>query len=201
MAIRERTWIEIAVAIAALIVSGISLWVGVRTEDANEQVVASSTWPFVEIQTNDITYGGQPRIQFILVNGGVGPAKLETFEMFYKGKPMTSYKGYLAACCHFDLARYRADYDASPANKKPAPLIFGAPQDIVLRAGEARPILTVVRGANNAAFWNALDKARGDTAFRVCYCSVLNRCWTSDLLTLHPKRVDKCTSAKYPFNG
>lgn len=197
---RERTWIEIAVAIVALIVSGVSLWVGVRTEDANEQLVATSTWPYVEIQKNNATPSGVPEIQYLLINGGVGPAKIESFELFYKGKAMPSMIAYLQACCRFDLVKYHARYLAAPEGGKPTPIISGTPANIVLRPGETRSILTVALGADDADLWRALDHARAETTFDACYCSALDRCWRSDLRGLHPERVDKCTAAKQPFD-
>ena len=197
---RERTWIEIVVAVAALVVSGISLWVGVRTEDANEQMVASTTWPFVEVQTNNATESGQHRISYLLINAGVGPAKIESFELLYKGKPMDSLAQYLRACCNFDIAAFNKRRHTAQGSNKPTALITGAPANIVLRAGAERPFLTLPLSAGDQPLWEALNQSIAKTTFHVCYCSVLDRCWSKDARTLDPRRVAKCAPAKHPYD-
>ena len=42
----QRHWSDTVLAVAALFVSAVSLWVGIRTENANEELVAASSWPF-----------------------------------------------------------------------------------------------------------------------------------------------------------
>jgi hypothetical protein len=36
--------------------------------------------------------------------------------------------------------------------------------------------------------------------FRVCYCSVLDQCWISDLRSTTTRAVDQCTAPQYPYN-
>jgi hypothetical protein len=41
----QRHWSDTAIAAAALFVSAVSLRVAIRTQKANEQLAAASTWP------------------------------------------------------------------------------------------------------------------------------------------------------------
>jgi hypothetical protein len=185
---------DIVIAVAALFVSAVSLWVGVRTENANEQLVSASTWPFLQVQVSNADTNAKLDLQFQVVNTGVGPAKIESFEVFWKGKPYRSAKDLLTSCCG-----YKVILATSPDAKNHTSLLEGTVQGIVLRAGDTETFIHYPLGADNLDVWNKLDKARDQMSYRVCYCSVLNECWRSAVQSelyipgqLHPERVKTC---------
>jgi hypothetical protein len=45
-------------------------------------------------------------------------------------------------------------------------------------------------------FRGALSQLR----FRVCYCSVLDQCWRSNLQSIGAEPVNECTAPEHPFN-
>lgn len=190
----RRHWSDTLFAVAALFVSAVSLWVGIRTEEANEQLVAASTWPFLQVQISNADPDAKLDLQFQVVNAGVGPAKIESFELYWKGKPYRSGGQLLSECCG-----YREVKATSPEAKSHTPLLKGTVQGIVLRAGELETFIHYALGNDNLAIWNALDKARDQMTYRVCYCSVLDQCWRGELRSelylpgqLHPQRVKAC---------
>jgi hypothetical protein len=190
----RRHWTDTLFAVAALFVSAVSLWIGIRTEDANEQLVAASTWPFLQVQISNADADAKLDLQFSVVNTGVGPAKVESFEVFWKGKPYRSAIELLEACCG-----YKPVKSTLPEAKDHTPLATGTVQGIVLRAGENEMFIHYPLHEDNLAVWTALDKARDQMAYRVCYCSVLNDCWRSELKSelyfpgqLHPEQVKIC---------
>jgi hypothetical protein len=126
---------DIVIAVVALFVSAISLWVGIRTENANEKMVSASTWPFLQVQISNATTDAKPDLQFQVINAGVGPAMIESFELFWKGKPYRSARQLLADCYGF-----RDVLATSAAAKSHTPLLTGTVQGIVLRAGETRDV-------------------------------------------------------------
>ena len=90
---------ESALAIGAVIIAAVSLWVAVDTERTNRELVASASWPFVQFY-NDRSVGVEPPVlTFLLSNAGIGPAKLESFELFWKGRPQRSPWLLLQTCC------------------------------------------------------------------------------------------------------
>ena len=189
-----RHWSDIALGVAALFVSAVSLWVAIRTEGSNEQLVAASTWPFLQVQVSNADPDAKLDLQFEVVNTGVGPAKIESFEVFWKDKPYTAGSKLLADCCG-----YRAVKSTSPEAKDHTPLAVGTVQGVVLRAGETEDFIHYRLGNDNLAVWNALDRAREQMRYRICYCSVLDQCWQSELQAelyfrgqLHPKEVKSC---------
>jgi hypothetical protein len=197
----KRHWSDTVMAVAALFVSAISLWVAIRTEQANEELVAASTWPFLQVQVSNADADAKLDLQFQVVNTGVGPAKVESFELFWKGKPYPSSAALLAACCS-----YREVKATSPEAKSHTPLLKGTVQGIVLRAGEAETFIRYRLGDDNLAVWSALDKARESMRYRICYCSVLDQCWRSELSAelyipgqLHPEPVKSCPVPKVGY--
>jgi hypothetical protein len=190
----RRHWTDTLFAVAALFVSAISLWVGIRTEDANEKLVASSTWPFLQVQISNANPDGKLDLHFSVVNTGVGPATIESFELFWKGKPYRSGNELLVACCGFKVVRA-----TSPEAKGRTPLNTGSVQGIVLRPGENEEFIRYPLNADNLTVWNKLDDVRDQFSYRICYCSVLRDCWLADLKSelympgqLHPKAVKTC---------
>lgn len=193
---RNRDWLEYLVTAAVLVISVISLWVAIGTEDANRRMVAASSWPFLEMQLNNLDQQAHSRIDFYVVNSGVGPAKIESFQLFWNGKAYSDALEYLHDCCGLDIRLH----EKQKYFPNIAPIITGVSAGTVLRAGDARSVLSVPLGADNAALWHALDKARGRTTFHACYCSVFDECWQSNLEGLNPKPIDKCpvVSANFP---
>lgn len=191
----RRHWTDTLFAVAALFVSAISLWVGIRTEDANEKLIAASTWPFVQVMVNNATPQGVPWLQFNVVNTGVGPAKIESFEVFWKGKPFRSGKELVTSCCGLKTI----GGETLPSVASGTHLLTGTVQGFVLRPGESEAFITYPLAHDTIDVWNALNKAKEQMTYRICYCSVLDECWrnavASDLSKagqLRPERVKTC---------
>jgi hypothetical protein len=190
----RKSLLDLIIAGAALFVSAISLWVGVRTESANEQLVSASTWPFLQVKISNADMDAKLNLQFMVVNTGVGPAKIESFEVFWSGKPYRSAPELLAACCG-----YKPVLATSPDAKNHTPLLTGTVQGVVLRAGDTETFIHYPLNADNLSVWTKLNNAREQMTYRVCYCSVLNQCYRSELMSelyirgqLHPEEVSSC---------
>jgi len=191
----RRHWTDTLFAVAALFVSAISLWVGIRTEDANEKLVAASTWPFVQVMINNATPQGEPKLEFNVTNTGVGPAKIESFEVFWKGKPFRSGKDLVTECCGLKSK----GGVTLPGVENTTHLLTGAVQGFILRPGESETFITYPLTNDTITIWNALNKAKDDMTYRICYCSVLDECWRNALASdlskpgqLRPERVKTC---------
>ena len=176
----RRHWSDTALAIAALFVSAVSLWVGIRTELANEQLVAASTWPFLQVNIDNATPEGVPYLKFRVVNSGVGPATIETFELFWKDKPYASATKLLRDCCGFKTR----GGPVQPADDRHTRLLTGTVQGFVLRSGESEAFILYPLNEDNVREWNALNRAKSDMTYRICYCSVLNECWLTKMQTI-----------------
>jgi hypothetical protein len=190
-------WIDMTVAVAAVFISVVSLAVAIlhgrtmeRMAEENARLVAANSWPFVQYGAGWATTDGVTKVHMQVFNSGVGPAKIESAELIWKGVAYRGSREFLEACCGFD-----------PTS--------GTPPDsdgfvgYVMRAGSNSRFLEFSKQADPAVF-AALQQAvlSGDLQLNVCYCSIFDQCWQSDLttLSLKPTQVEACTLPKVPFD-
>ena len=190
-----RQWIELLLGTAALGVSAISLWIAIGTEEANRQMVAAASWPLLQADTSNLPEGGRPVIHFSLMNGGVGPAKLKSLEVSWRGKVFAGAVPLLEACCGYKPSSGPADLRIAGRT----PIMTGGVHNVVILAGEKRNFLTMALGSDNVDVWRKLDIARRELRFRACYCSVFDECWNSNLMDLEPRRVEACPAVSVPY--
>ena len=199
--VRRRLLSDTLLGVAALFVSAVSLWIGIRTEQANERLVAASSWPYLYVESSNANPDGAKVIHMDVINSGVGPAKAETFEVFWNGKAWSSADALIQACCG-----YKPFNPATDLSRQRTEMIEGGVQGTVIRAGETRNFMTVGLAPDDAEIWRALDKARQTMSYRICYCSVFDECWIGKFGgilpladQLRPQRVKICPTPKTPF--
>ncbi len=202
----DRHWAESALAIGAVIIAAVSLWVAFDSERTNRELVASASWPFVELTSGELAVGARI-FHLDLSNDGIGPAKLESFELFWQGKPERSPWQLLHDCCAQGngAAGKPGSVDALRADS--ANLVTASDQGIVLRAGETIHLLWYVRNGGNSPIWDAFESQYvRNLSVRYCYCSALNDCWvmTTRIGTrrdLNPPRVRACAQPQAPYDN
>ena len=194
-----RHWLEYVSTAVAVIVSLVSLWVAIGSENANRQMVAASSWPILGVGGGNLGSNGEAIISLEVVNSGVGPAKIRSFEVFYKGMPMASTATLMHACCD---RSFKEQSPEAPQALKTA-MVTGKIAGTVIRAGESVAFIRYALGSDNAAAWHALDKARKhDIKYRICYCSVFDECWINDTKNhdqLDPTPGSLCPVPKAPY--
>lgn len=202
----ERHWAESALAIGAVIIAAASLWVAVDSERTNRELVASASWPFLEFYDDAPERANPPYLSFVLSNEGIGPAKLESFELFWKGRPQRSPWQLLQTCC--------AQGNTAPGERGSLISVHETPgmttrsdQGLVLRPGKSIHLLTLTRSAANSALWDALaTQFTGNLSVRYCYCSALNDCWVNTARMgwsrdLNPRPVRSCPRPQVSYDN
>jgi hypothetical protein len=200
--VRRRLLTDTLLGVAALFVSAVSLWIGIRTEQANEHLVAASSWPYLYVESSNANPDGAKVIHMDVINSGVGPAKVESFEVFWNGRAWPSAEPLVQACCH-----YRPFNPATDLGGNRTLILEGGVQRTVIRAGETRNFVTLPLAPDDADVWYALNKARQTMSYSVCYCSVLDECWIGKFGAispsadqLRPQRVKACPTPTTPFS-
>ena len=197
-------WIDISVAVCALVISVTSLWVAVRhghtmerMAEANARLVSANSYPLLQhfqSSARSLQSLGDAQESLVaslnVVNSGVGPAKIETLEVFWKGRAVRTIRELLAACCQLDSATT----EALAASIETSDL-----QGTMLRAGDVRRLLVIPRTAETQDLANRFYGNYADVKMRACYCSVFDECWLSDLRTLHPQTVTQCPTPDVAF--
>lgn len=198
---RRRHWLEYISTAVAVIVSLLSLWVAIGSENANRQMVAAASWPILMVEGGNVGADGRTLLLHLKVtNAGVGPAKVRSFEVFYKGKPYPSSTALMRACCdpHFTGAEALKVSELAGWD-----FITGMISGSVIRAGEEKGFITYAFDSRHAAAWHALDLARQRSlSYRLCYCSVFDECWINSIGRGHqldPVRVDRCPAPAVPY--
>jgi hypothetical protein len=195
----RRHWLEYLATGAALLLSAVSLWVAIGTMDANNKMVAAASWPFLQIDTSDGLPDGTEVMTFDVINAGVGPALVQTFEVQLDGKPIRSSTDLLTRCCGFDP-------------KKPRPVSVNQPEigswttgtisESVIRAGETRVFFRLAKTGRNGATYDFLKRAVAQRRLvaRGCWCSVFEECWQGSFIGLKAERVDRCAVPGVPYS-
>jgi hypothetical protein len=183
------------VALTAIFISAVSLFVAIEHGKTERDLVAANVWPFPRaILSNG--YGDRSSIAIGVSNGGVGPAKIRSFEMFYRGQPVSSGLDLLRKCC--GLGPTAADVKTA----LPKGIYSSVVDESVLRPGEDDPVLRVQPSESAPELTERLKRIEvlKQVGFRVCYCSVLDQCWISDLRSTRTEPVRECKAPEHPYD-
>ena len=188
--------LELAVALAALVTSVTSIWLSLSQGDDMARLVQAQSWPYLEYVSSNTGDNGAPVIDLMIRNAGVGPAKVESFAISYGGKPAKGWAQLIAACCvPPETPRDKIDLPALTDNR----MISGKLISRVLHASDSLTLLHLPKTDANAALWTRLDRARFELVLSVCYCSVFDECWTSDLRSTVQRSVKTCPADPVPY--
>jgi hypothetical protein len=202
-----RRWLDMSLALSAMFISVVTLIVAIghgrtmeRMADANTKMVEANSWPFISFNTHDINEQGKADVRLTLTNEGIGPARIETFELWWNGQPMSSYKALLEACCLTTPA-------LREQLKKTADTRVSLASPRILRAGEHVDFLALAYNKGNEDLFSKFDFERDKIKTRVCFCSVFDECWVQmgglgvvkDEELIHPSRVNSCPAPATPY--
>jgi hypothetical protein len=161
----------------AVFLSMVSIFIAVHHGQTMEKLVEANSWPNLNYYSGNLSEDEtHPEIRLALRNTGVGPARIDTLELFYKDKPYATPKDFLTACC----------------GKGPFEDIIDQASGMVLPARESITFLRLLQEKDDAAAWDALNKERFSVRVRACYCSVFDECWVMDSKQRRPERVREC---------
>ncbi len=181
-------WYDLALPIAALFVSFISIYIAwhhgqVMQElvHQNEKLVEANSLPYLQLSGSN----GNNVVSLDAINEGVGPAKIMTAEVNVDGHPVRNHSELIVACCGHGNSGLGSSY------------VEGR----MVRSGETLSYLTLALRRDNAAAVSAFDQARQDNRIvtRLCYCSVFDDCWIADSRDPTPDRVNQCAPVKVPY--
>src|SRR3954468_18419112 len=103
----RRSVVEISVALAALVASVASLFIARHQAQVMDRQLAASVWPLLEFSSSNATPEGAPRIALTLRNTGIGPLRIRSFRVTYKGKALGGSTDLIDQCCVRDTAALR----------------------------------------------------------------------------------------------
>jgi hypothetical protein len=171
-------WVDIMIGCTAVFLSCVSVFIAIHHGQTMEKLVEANSWPSLSYgSSNSSDTGNADDITFDISNNGVGPARVDTLQVFYKGVPQPSFVDLLKSCC-------------GAKGKK----VSYATSKIVDEVLPARTTTHFIRLLHSVSpdIWDAMNRERTQMDVLICYCSVFEECWISDTRTRRPARVDQC---------
>ena len=187
-------WFDITMAISAIFISAVSLFVAIEHGHTERELVAASSWPFLRSDLSNAYGAGHHAIEIGVSNGGVGPAKIRSFEMSLDGHPIGSPAELLSVCCGV-----RQEAVAVRRVLPPGTATTSMIDNTVLRPGEANPVLVIERDGTDPAVFRQLNASLLRLRFTACYCSTLDQCWTTNLVSITTQPVEQCPAPQHPY--
>ncbi len=180
--------LDLIIAVSAIVISFASLWVALRADRTQEQLLQASVWPYIEYDTSNATESGGKRLAYEIRNAGVGPAIIRSFAVAYKGRDYRTVTDLMAACCHIRTVSRKSGIFTSTV------------LDRVIMAHEDVVFIELLPALSDPAAYAAVTAARHDVSVQICYCSVLGDCWLFDTARdEQPHAIDKCRPANVPY--
>jgi hypothetical protein len=183
-----KRWMDFAVTATAIVMSVISLNVGVENARTQEKMVAATSRPILFYTTGNSNEEGEASISMEIRNVGIGPAFLKHIEVRHQGRSYSGAQAFVRGCCMTPEEQEQARDGAwlGMGTQRVGQTVMPAESDSLM--------LRLPKTERNAAVWERLNRARFQVEIDACYCSVLGECWRSDLSGLEPRQVDECPS-------
>jgi hypothetical protein len=187
-------WLDISLALSAFFISLISLTVAIHHGRTMDKLVASNSYPNIDIEHSnqeDLNdgLGQRPVLNMELINTGIGPARIRSVEVSFAGKPVGNFLALLAACC------------TGPAEASlPKTYVYfsGDLRGQMLPAGKSRRLFSWPEAPNDPR-WARLKALPTKIDVRVCYCSVFDECYVHDSRRTEPERIQSCPVPAVPY--
>ncbi|SDL59714.1 hypothetical protein [Maricaulis salignorans] len=189
--------VEIVIAVSVVIISVASLFVAVYQSRVMDQTLAASVMPIMDYTTGNFSAVHQDnRIELDVRNNGLGPAQVHYLAMSYQGEPVIAPDRFIAQCCApegltpDERELHIRDLFRTGRLNLLTDVVGGrvfAPQQRVVFATMTQP-----EDPESLAVWEAFNRARHGLELEICYCSVLEDCWTARFPQQHRAPVDQC---------
>jgi hypothetical protein len=182
-------WLDVVLGVSAVFISLMSLLLALQHGRAMEKMVEMSSWPYVRVQFSNAHVDGTPDVSIAMVNSGVGPAKVETLEVFYDGVAQPSPSALLRAMAKIS--------DPNRHVKKVTSDVLGT----VLPARDRIVLVNVLPDQLSPQEYQNIHEGSEKLSFRVCYCSVFDECSVMDEQKAKVEAVKACPVPKVMFKN
>jgi hypothetical protein len=181
-------WLELAIAVTALVTSVSSIVIAVHHGAIMEKLVQANSLPYMQGGFSAVTREGEPVLSLDLLNRGVGPAHEKSLRVQVAGSYVTSVQELIAASLEPNQVA-----EVEKAQKDQIlNITTNSVRQRFIPGGEEQPVFRVVRTPENAQYWQMLQAARPKWDIEYCYCSVFDECWQVAGILGEPKPVKEC---------
>jgi hypothetical protein len=181
--------LDIVLGVSAVVISMISMFLAIQHGRVMEKMVQASTWPYVEAGYSTGNSDGSPHVTVWVINKGVGPARVDSVEVFYEGVAQSDPQELLRSIL-------------KPSD--PSRHFRVIQSDVIQGVLSSRELVNVVDldpRDYDPADYSRVQKAIQKLQMRVCYCSVLEECSVIDTrrTPVRAVSVNSCPVVRQPF--
>ncbi|MEX0299364.1 MAG: hypothetical protein AB3N28_09860 [Kordiimonas sp.] len=173
------------IAVSAVLISAASFVAAYVQSEAALRQVKAETWPFLQLDHGNTNETGQERgIYFRLVNAGVGPARVKKFQLFYDDKEVRDLQQIIYDCCvseDVERAAFWQQLVNSGLNIVTDEVPPIVPDDSYVQLFTFPYNFAWTEETVWPDVWKKYDKIRSKITASVCYCSLLDECYQSNL--------------------
>lgn len=161
-------WLELGIAVTALITSISSIVIAVHHGQIMEKLVEANSFPYLQGGFSDATPGGERELSLDFFNRGVGPAHQHSLRVKVDDRYVASTRELIAASLGPEKEEEARNAMLVLRNSVPTRFIPG---------GESQFVFRIAKTPENAAFWEQLEATQSRWEVDYCYCSVFDECW------------------------
>jgi hypothetical protein len=176
-------WLELTIAVTALITSISSIAIAVHHGQIMEKLVQANSVPYMQGGFSNVTPEGLRVLSLDLLNRGVGPAHEQSLRVKVGERYVKSVRELIVASLGPDQAAEAESALDPMKNGVRKRFIPGGAQQLVFR---------MPRTPENARHWDLLNGAQRKWDVEFCYCSVFQECWQVLGEWGEPEPVDSC---------
>jgi hypothetical protein len=202
-------WYDMAIPIAALFVSLVSIFVAWHHGEImrqlvhqNAKLVEAESLPYLDISTSDLDEDlHTPAFRLTVQNQGVGPARIAEIVMTVKGQPVGDFKTLVDHCCETGLLQATKGGTKQYHGIRNGDVVLSTLRDRMIRPGESVDAVEWRMSPENQAIIDRMKAGFASDVINtsICYCSVFDDCWTRTDSDRRPVPVAQCAPAAVPY--
>lgn len=177
-------WLELAVAVTALITSISSIVLAIGNGKSMDKLVRANSFPYMQGGFSDASPEGKDVLSLDLYNPGVGPAHEKSLRLTVDGR-------YVRSMNELYAASLGAEAMAGPRPFAHEMIKNGVKTRFVA-GGQSQMVFRIPKTAANAQLWDRLHDTQSRWNVDFCYCSVFDECWKVPNKWTEPQPVKQC---------
>ncbi len=172
--------LNFVLAVSAILISGASFYATYLQAISAEKQVKAMTMPLIQFSHGNYDdEEDRKAITFKLANAGVGPAVIRNVSFNYQNAEYASPSDFFNACCEVEWRNFKSKLD--PNKEVYEDGLFSSPLvDSTIPGQSEYEFQKIYYSDVSKELWNKLNEERWDLELEVCYCSLLDECYTTE---------------------
>jgi hypothetical protein len=176
-------WLELVIAVTALITSISSIAIAVRHGRIMEKLVQANSIPYIQGGFSTVTPEREQVLSLDLLNRGVGPAHEQSLRVKVDGRYVRSVS---------ELIRVSLGPEEAAVTERALSPMKNGLRTRFIPGGQEQLVFRMYRSDENARYWDLLEASQERWDVEYCYCSVFDECWQVLGKWEEPKPVEAC---------